>query len=307
MANADRVDGDTGRDGRLRRVLHDVNLALADSRPRLTNRTMIDGQAAGTHPSRGAGGGSEPADAHSYKPGDDTRHIDWNATARAAELVVRSTVAERALRVITIVDASRSMFHGTRYATKNELAVGAVALIAQTTARQGDLIGGYYGSVKPVWIPGGGGSKHAWRNILAARALTPSPLEFATVLTQASKMVGTRTSTVIILSDFHDSSLLRGPIRRLAAAHHVLCVRIEDPSERDLPDIGLVKITGTESGQSGRIDTTNPAVRAAYAEHAASLASSRETMLRKAGADVATLRCGPLWTRTLIAALNRKT
>jgi uncharacterized protein (DUF58 family) len=307
MSGTDKVDGNTGREQRLRRVLRDANLALADSRPRVANRTAIGGRTVGTHRARGTGGGSEPGDARSYKPGDDPRHIDWNATARAAELVVRNTVAERALRVLTIVDASRSMFHGTRYATKNELAVGAVALIAQTTARQGDLIGGYYGAAKPVWIPGGGGSRHAWTNIRAARALTPSPVEFATVLTQASTIIKTHTSTVIILSDFHDATLLYNPIRRLAATHHVLCVRIEDPSERDLVDIGHVQFAGAERGRKGRIDTTNPAVRAAYAEQATALASSRETVLRKAGAHVATLRCGPLWARSLSATLNRQT
>lgn len=300
-------DIENRKDIRIRRVLRDAELALSANTSRLSARTKIDGRTGGSHQARGFGAGSENSDARPYTPGDDPRRIDWNATARLNELTVRDTVAERALRVVLIVDGSLSMFHGTFYATKNELAVGAVALVAKTATRQGDLTAGYYGGAKPVWIPGGGGNRHVWTNVRAATAMTPGEQPFPTTLEQAAKLIGSTRSTVVILSDFHDATTLTKPIRRLAGTHTVLCLRIEDRSERTLPDVGIIQLAGTERRTRGQFDSTNSKLREMYTERATALCAERENVLRKAGAQTGTVRCGPLWGRDLVATLNRWT
>src|SRR3954454_2698434 len=101
----------------------------------------LDGLLQGDFLGRVPGPGSEAGDARTYQPGDDARRIDWNLTARANELHVRSTVADRELETWIVADRSASMDFGTAFLEKRDLVTAAVAAFALRTARNGNRVG----------------------------------------------------------------------------------------------------------------------------------------------------------------------
>jgi uncharacterized protein (DUF58 family) len=110
---------------------------------------------AGTLTSRRKGEGFEFADLREYNSSDAYRKIEWKASARVNKLMVRETLAETHLRVMTIIDASKSMIYGLRGQTKLDYSARAVATLLNYLSKRGDFIGltvydGVNAQVKPL-------------------------------------------------------------------------------------------------------------------------------------------------------------
>ena len=203
-----------------------------------------------------------------YEPGDDVRHLDWNATARQGRPYVRHFVEERALGLWLIVDVSASLRFGPEGKTKADRAAQAAALLAAAAIRNGDRAGLALVSDRvEAELPPGGGTRHLAR-LLRMLVATPSTSR-KTDLSAGLAAVGqaSRRALVVAIGDFLTPEP-DGPWRRAARRHEVVAMRLVDPREERLPDAGLVALADAETGARRVVDSGSKRVRDAYARAA---------------------------------------
>ena len=253
----------------------------------LTNR-LIDDQLSGDYHSTFKGQGVEFDEVRPYEAGDDVRSIDWNVTARTGIPFIKRYSEERELTVLFMVDVSGSQSYGSSGRTKADLAAEVTALLALTAIRNQDKVGLVLFSDRIVkYIPPRKGRDSVMR--LAREVLAASDgAEGGTDVPGALKFlsgVQKRRAVVFLVSDF----LARGDCERLLRAaarrHDFVCVTVEDPAERELPDVGLVELEDPETGELVLADTSSAAVRKAFASVASAEQDELRRFLAKTGID----------------------
>lgn len=253
----------------------------------LTNR-LIDDQLSGDYHSTFKGQGVEFDEVRPYEAGDDVRSIDWNVTARTGIPFIKRYSEERELTVLFMVDVSGSQSYGSSGRTKADLAAEVTALLALTAIRNQDKVGLVLFSDRIVkYIPPRKGRDSVMR--LAREVLAASDgAEGGTDVPGALKFlsgVQKRRAVVFLVSDF----LARGDCERLLRAaarrHDFVCVTVEDPAERELPDVGLVELEDPETGELVLADTSSAAVRKAFASVASAEHDELRRFLAKTGID----------------------
>ncbi len=233
-------------------------------RLRFRVRPEAVGALAGAYLGARPGTGLTFAELRAYEPGDDVRHLDWNVTARQGRPYVRRFIEERALSLWLVVDVSASLRFGPDGKTKADRAAQAAALLASAAIQNGDLAGLAMVSdrLEAEVLPGGG-TRHLAR-LLRALIATPATSR-RTNLTAGFERLGraTRRALVIALSDFLDPGPV-GPWRAVARRHEVVAIRLVEPREERLPDVGLVALEDAESGRQRVVDAGSRRVREAY-------------------------------------------
>lgn len=208
------------------------------------------------------------AELRAYEPGDDVRHLDWNVTARQGRPYVRRYIEERSLTLWLVVDVSASLRFGPDGRSKADRAAQAAALLAAAAIQNGDRVALAMVSdrIEAELLPDGG-PRHLAR-LLRALVATPATSRL-TRLTVGLDRLGraARRALVIVLSDFLQAEPV-GPWRAIARRHEVVAVRIVDPREDDVPDVGLIAVQDAELGGRRVIDSSSKRVRAAYARAA---------------------------------------
>jgi len=231
------------------------------------------------------------AEVREYQPGDEVRRIDWNVTARMNRLFVRQYREERELTAWLLVDLSPSMQFGTRRQLKQETAVEFAGVASYIVTRHGDKVGllGFPG--REVFVPPRGGRTHALRIIHALdqaasreEPVDPRALDLAGSLWHLGRMLR-RRSLVFLVSDFLGPQGWEHPLRELSRRHDVIAIWIQDPAERELPDVGGLYVRDPESGEQLWVDTSDPALRKAYRDLVARQHISVATALRMARVD----------------------
>ena len=96
----------------------------------------------GTYLSRQRGRGMDFDAVRRYQAGDEIRHIDWNVTARTDKVHTKLFCEERECPIFLIVDLNSSMLFGTRNVFKSVLAAELAAIVAWSSIKQGDRVGG---------------------------------------------------------------------------------------------------------------------------------------------------------------------
>lgn len=229
-------------------------------RPRLRVEEML----AGSYLSAFKGEGLEFAEVRAYEPGDDVRSIDWNVTARTGKPYVKRFVEERRLTVMLLVDISASESFGTAGRPKREAAAEVASLLASAAGRSHDRVGLLMFSDRAeLYIPPGKSRQHRLR---LERALQGHRAEGrGTDIDAAIRFLGAvrkRRSLVFLISDFlAPTESYRSSLRRMARRHEVTAVRIEDPKERVLPRVGLVRLRDAETGRQRVLDLGRSASR----------------------------------------------
>ena len=228
------------------------------------------------------------AEVREYQPGDEVRRIDWNVTARSGTLHVRQYQEERELTTWLLVDTSASMNFGTRRSLKSELAREFAGVAALIITRHGDRLGAITFGASAAMAPPRHGRAQALKVMdLLSRPTQSQPdaaerPDLAAALTSAGHLMR-RRSLIFVVSDFLEDvppggGGWTGVLGRLAQRHDVVAVRISDPLERALPDVGGLRVRDPETGEELWLDTANPQVRAAHAR----LVAERDTALRRA-------------------------
>jgi uncharacterized protein (DUF58 family) len=235
------------------------------------------------------GFGLELSELREYQPGDDIRHIDWNTTARTDRPYVREAYAERALDVWLVVDVSPSVAWGTARCLKRDLAVELAAAVGLLLGRQGNRIGALLFAERPrALFPAGTGRSHLLRLLTCLR---DEPRRDATGRTDlAAALVQIRTfarrrSLILIVSDFLVADGWQAALGPLAHRHEVVAVRLCDPREAEIPDVGLVALEDPETGDQLLVDTGDRRLRERFADAAVTHGERIRAELVRRGVD----------------------
>jgi uncharacterized protein (DUF58 family) len=229
------------------------------------------------------GPGIDLADLREYQYQDDVRHIDWNVTARMQTPYVRVFNEDRDLTAWFLLDLSASLDFGSRV-KKQAVSAEFVGVLARLLTRHGNRVGALcYGSAVDTVIPARSGRRHVLHvlHTLLARPVTrPAPTQLASLLTQAAQIMA-RRSLVFVVSDFISAPGWEQALARLAMRHEVVAVRLSDPLEQELPDLGMLLLQDAESGEQIFVDTHDKGFRRRFA----ALAAEREQNLRDSFAN----------------------
>jgi uncharacterized protein (DUF58 family) len=261
----------------------------------------LDGLLQGDYRTLMRGGGLDLADLREYQPHDDVRHIDWNVTARLNIPHVRVFTEDREISAWFLLDLSPSINFGPQGNAKRDILTGFVAVLARLLTRHGNRVGAMlYGAgdtaaraVDTVLPPRSSRAHvlHLVHQLLTPPAKAASPSKQKGGATELHRLLQTglanvrRRSTVFVVSDFISAPGWEKPLAQLAQRHDVVAVRLLDPLELELPDVGMVTLRDAESGEQLQVDTHDAGFRHRFAR----LAAQREAVLRegltKAGAD----------------------
>jgi uncharacterized protein (DUF58 family) len=249
----------------------------------------LDGLLQGDHRTLMRGAGLDLADLREYQHHDDVRHIDWNVTARLQQPYVREFTEDRELSAWFLVDLSASVDFGSDRFTKRRIAREFVGALARMLTRRGNRVGALlYGTEVDTVLPARGGRRHVLELLqrMAARPAeaTAGPTDLRILLASAQRSVK-RRSTIFVISDFISPPGWEKTLGQLAQRHEVTAVRLFDPLEMDMPDIGLVTMKDAETGEQLVVDTHDAGFRKRFK----AAAERRETELRqslaRAGVD----------------------
>ena len=259
----------------------------------------LDGLLLGDYRTLLRGAGMDLADLRGYQYHDDVRHIDWNVTARLQAPHVRVFTEDREMSAWFLLDLSASMDVGSGERCKRQVAADFVAVLARLLTRHGNRVGALlYGTGMEAVIPARASRLHALQLLHRLQSRPPAngansggPTRLHELLETAGQLLRQRC-TVFVLSDFISAPGWEKPLGQLAQRHDVVAVRLLDPLERELPDLGLIPLRDAETGEQLLVDTHDAGFRRRFA----SLAARRETELRqalgRAGVDALELSTG---------------
>ena len=249
----------------------------------------LDGVLQGDYRTLLRGTGMDLADLREYQHHDDVRHIDWNVTARLAQPHVRVFTEDREMSAWFLLDLSPSMDFGSGEQRKRQVSAEFVAVLARMLTRHGNRVGAMlYGSGVDAVIPARGGRQHVL-HLLHTLQTRPETAQGGTtrlheLLESAANLVR-RRSTIFVVSDFITESGWEKPLGMLAQRHEVLAVRLLDPMELQLPDLGLISICDMETGEQLMVDTHDAGFRKRFSRIAAQREADLRQSLVRAGVD----------------------
>jgi uncharacterized protein (DUF58 family) len=268
----------------------------------------LDGLLHGDHVGYLLGPGSEPAESRPYTVGDDVRRIDWPATARTSDTVVRDAVAERELRATLVLDLSASMSFGTVRCEKRDLALEVAAAFGHLVRGPGDRIGAVLLTADGMRrLPARSGTAGTLAVLRAADGIERADVA-APPLERALTALGrqpSRRGLVVVISDLIGSTQWQAPLRVLTRRHDVIVVEVIDPRELELPAVGALRLVDPETGRQLEVHTT-PGLRQRFARAAAARRRDNADAVRGAGADHLVLRTDRDWLPELARHLSAR-
>ena len=270
----------TGETGSAERVLRRLEWSVI---------RRLDGLLQGDYRTLMRGAGLDLADLREYQHHDDVRHIDWNVTARLQVPHVRVFTEDREMAAWFLLDLSPSMGFGSHPERKQGVAAECVAVLARLLTRHGNRVGALvYGTGVDTVIPARGGRRHVLQMLHTLQhrpdAKDSTGTRLHELLTAAGNVVR-RRSTVFVVSDFISEPGWEKPLAQLALRHAGVAVRLHDPLELELPDLGLIPVIDAETGEQLMVDTSDKGFRQRFARIAAQREADLRAALAHAGVD----------------------
>lgn len=242
----------------------------------------LDGLLHGDYRTLIRGFGLDLADLREYQFHDDVRHIDWNVTARLQTPYVRQFQEDREVSAWFVLDLSPSLDFGSGALPKRAVAIDFVTVLARIFSRHGNRVGAlFYGDRMDTVIPARSGRRHVLhllQRMLSRTAPAAAPATDLGSFLKSAHQAMPRRSLVFVVSDFVSTPGWARPLAQLARRHETLAVRLYDPLESELPDMGLLTMQDAESGEQIYVDTHDMGFRRRFA----AAAERCETELRKA-------------------------
>jgi uncharacterized protein (DUF58 family) len=253
------------------------------------------------------GRGMAFSEVREYQFGDDIRSIDWNVTARFNHPYVKIFEEERELTVMLLIDVSGSNEFGTKGSLKEDMITEIAAVLAFSAIQNNDKVGVIFFSNKiEKFIPPKKGTSHILRIIrelvdFKTENQETNIAESLKFLTNAIK----KKCTIFILSDFLDTGFEEA-IQIANNKHDVIAIRIYDPREIELPDIGLAKFKDAETGQNIWVDTSSAMMQKVYHDWFENTEKYLKRVFMKSGVDVAKIRTDEDYVKPLINLFKRR-
>ncbi len=268
-----------------------------------TTLKRLDGWLQGDFRTLMRGHGIDLADLREYQTHDDVRHIDWNVTARMGVPHVRVYTEDRDLTAWFALDLTGSLAFGSSGTSKHDMLRDFVAVLARVLTRHGNRVGAiiYRGPHLPMQVlPPHSGRLQVLQLLHAVmqppapaprqagkaknKADPDSPTDLALLLHRVQAQ-SKRRCAMFVLSDFISAPGWGLPLGQMALRHDVLAVRLSDPLEHTLPDIGIVPMTDAETGDELLVDTSSRRFRQRFEALATQREAAITTQLSDAGVD----------------------
>ena len=253
----------------------------------------LDGLLQGDYRTLFYGFGVDFADLREYQPEDDVRYIDWNVTARMNTPYVRQYVEDREITAWFLLDLSPSVDFGTLRSQKRTVLVDFVTTMARLLTRHGNRVGAiFFDSRIEKTIPARGGRLQVLRlvnDMIKQPPLAKAPFTNLSQLFEGALNSIRKRSLVFIVSDFISAPGWERPLALLNRRHEVLAVRLWDPREVELPDIGPVILEDAETGEQLYVDTHDRKFRSRFSEAARQREARLNQAFKQAGVDALSL------------------
>ena len=259
------------------------------------------------------GSGLDFADLREYEPGDDIRSIDWNVTARMNAPYVRQYMEDREITAWFLLDLSPSMAFGAEDRHKESVMIDFVATLASLLTRNGNRIGAIlYNNRIDLTIPPRGGRSQVLSLISDLQRMQPEQTGSMTDLTgllESAFNALKRRSLVFLVSDFICIPGRDKPMTQLAGRHDLLPVRLWDPREVELPDVGVVLVEDSETGEQLSVDTRDKKLRNRFNEAARLREAELKSTFNRAGVNPLSLSTDEGMVRAILrfAGLRKRT
>ncbi|HEX2651355.1 MAG TPA: DUF58 domain-containing protein [Burkholderiales bacterium] len=265
-----------------------VNAEKVLRRLEWTVMRRLDGLLHGDYRTLFRGSGLDLADLREYQYHDDVRHIDWNVTARLQAPYVREYHEDREVTAWFLLDLSPSIDFGGA-AKKRALSTEFIGVLARLLTRQGNRVGAmFYGERLDTVIPARGGRRHVLEilhRLMNRPELPSAPETDLRGFLRAAFNAMPRRSLVFLVSDFFSQPGWAEPLALLAQRHELVAVRLYDPLERELPDLGMLVLQDAETGEQLFVDTHDARFRKRFATAAERRERELRTALARAGVD----------------------
>ena len=258
------------------------------------------------------GRGMSFSEVREYRAGDDVRDIDWNVTARSSKPHIKVYEEERELTMMLLVDVSGSRMFGTTDRLKKSLITEIAAVLAFSAAQNNDKVGCIFFSDRvEKFIPPKKGRSHIL--MIIRELLDFRPQSSGTRISEPVRFltnVNKKRCTTFILSDFlddrNDRTVLDDALKIARGKHDLVGIRVYDPRETELPNVGIVELEDAESGRKAWVDTSSRAVRDHYAEAWRQRSADIESTLRHNRIDTATISTDGDYVTELIKLFRQR-
>jgi len=270
----------------------------------------LDGLLQGDYRSLFYGYGLDFADLREYQPEDDIRYIDWNVTARMNKPFVRQYMEDREITAWFLLDLSPSVDFGTVDTLKRSVLIDFVGTLARLLTRHGNRVGAvFYSSRLEKIIPARGGKLQVLRlvnDLLKQPRLDRAPFTNLSMLLEGGLRAVKRRSLVFIISDFISMPGWERPLRLLNLRNEVLAVRLWDPREVELPDVGPIVLEDAETGEQVFVNTHDKKFRQRFGESVQKRDAAINQAFKHAGVDVLSLSTVDDMVRSIVRFAKRK-
>jgi uncharacterized protein (DUF58 family) len=267
----------------------------------------LDGLLQGDYRTLFYGNGVDFADLREYEPGDDVRYIDWSVTARMDAPFVRQYVEDREISAWFLLDLSPSVDFGTvdSERLKRSVLIDFVTTLARLLTRHGNRVGAlFYGDHVSRTIPARGGRSQVLRLIKDLLEQPDMPRASSTDLTpllDAGRRLIKRRALVFVVSDFISVQGWERSLDLLSRRHEVVAIRLLDPRETQLPDVGPLILEDAETGEQVYVDTHDRGFRRRFEQAARERENALAATFKRSGVDSVSL----MTDEDLVRAITR--
>ena len=268
---------------------------------------------AGEYHSAFKGRGMAFSEVREYQFGDDVRNMDWNVTARLRAPYVKVFEEEREMTVVLLVDVSSSGIFGSISKSKRELVAEIAAVLSFSASINNDKVGALFFSSKvEKFIPPKKGRSHLLRILRELLEFTPQ--EKGTDISEALRFLTNaikKKCTAFLLSDLLDVDGQSAPnyeeaLKIAVNRHDLSVINIYDPRDRNIPDVGLIRVKDAETGEEGYIDTSSRAVRNYYNQWSLGVFEKSRQLFNKFKVDCVSIGTDQDYVKGLIALFKSK-
>lgn len=261
----------------------------------IRTRKMVTDAMAGHYNSVFKGQGMDFEDVRAYSPGDDIRAIDWNVTAKTGDAYLKRFREERELTLMLVVDVSASGDYGSQEESKREMMAEMASVLAFSAIRNNDKVGLLlFTDQVETFVPPQKGRQHVLRIIRELLFFEPKSTgtDIKVALDYLNRIVRRKAVTFLVsdflVRDHFRQAQIRNQYTEMYKAlsltdrrHDLIVVRLSDPREYALPNVGILTLEDAETGQLVELDTTNSRVRSAYeGQNAKQLEEFKDTLKR---------------------------
>mgnify|MGYP003338423628 FL=1 len=253
------------------------------------------------------GRGMAFSEVREYVEGDDVRNIDWNVTARFGHPYVKVFEEERELTVMLLVDVSASGVFGSTSQLKQDLITELTATLAFSAIQNNDKAGVIFFSDKiEKYIPPKKGKSHILRIIRELINFKPDSkgTNIGLALKYLNNMIKKRCIAFVI-SDFMDQGF-EDAMKVASKKHDLAAIRIFDPREEEMPELGLVRFKDAETGFVSMMDTSDANVRNNYRLFFQQTSRYTTEVLNKSGVDQVSIRTDQSYVRPLMNLFKQR-